>query len=202
MPLNLNSAKQLNKVFNKEQYHYAALFCEENIWHLLKKLTTEGLSYEKIRVLFLTNPLRKVPLLNQQAAPPHKIAVWDYHVVLLADINHQLLIFDFDTRLPFVTPVQNYIQYTFISPDDLPKELMVYIRKIPAQSYLEKFYSDRSHMFRHIEACQYPPWPIINADQHQSIKLDRYLDIEQQLNDGSQLFKLSSVKKLEQWLSA
>ena len=188
------------KVFNKAHYHYAALFCEENIWQLLKKLTIQGLSSEKLWVLFITNPLRKVPLLNQQAAPFNKVIIWDYHVILLADINHQPLIFDFDTCLPFVTPLQNYIQHTFINPDDLPKELMVYVRKIPAKSYLEKFYSDRSHMFNQIEASDFPPWPIINAGQYQTIKLDSYLDIKQELNDGSQIFRLSALEKLEPWL--
>lgn len=185
--------------FNKAHYPYTPLFCEENIWQLLNSLTNEKQSLSEMWVLFITNAKRKVPLFNQQAAPVNRAVIWDYHVILLRAINQQPLIFDYDTRLPFATPLKQYLQNSFINPAELPEELTPYIRKIPARTYLQKFHSDRSHMQNIITPSQFPGWPIINAELKNPIKLLNCLDPEQAI-EGSQVLKLSSLTELEQWL--
>ena len=187
--------------FKKEHYPYTALFCEENIWQLLNSFVDQKQSISHMWVLFITNPERKIPLLNQQAAALNQAIIWDYHVILLSQNRQQHLIFDFDTRLPFVIPLKQYLQNSFINPDELPEVLTPYIRKIPAQSYLQRFHSDRTHMLNKIAAAQFPDWPIINAGLKNPINLDSYLDVEQ-LIDGSQVLKLTSLTALEQWLMA
>ncbi|MCW8933075.1 MAG: protein N-terminal glutamine amidohydrolase [Gammaproteobacteria bacterium] len=197
--------------YNKTHYLYTPLFCEENIWQLILSLSTTSnvnqmanhlkIERDKMWVLIITNKKQKIALLNQQAASAEQPVIWDYHVILLAEINHQFFIFDFDTRLSFVTPLQDYLQKTLISLDKLPQEFIPSIRKIPAQSYLERFHSDRTHMLIQIEKSQFPAWPIINSGKEHCISLEDYLNIEQPLNDQSLLTQISSIVTLEQWLT-
>ncbi len=193
----------LQEEYNKKHYLYTPLFCEENIWHLIHSLSiaNQNINTNKLWALIITNPDKKIALLNQQAAAINQPIVWDYHVILLAEIHYQFFIFDFDTRLHFITPVHQYLQNTFISSEQLPLEWLPYIRKIPADSYLECFYSDRQHMKGQIEKSAFPSWPLINSDKPHRIRLVDYLDLEQAFDDNSQVFKITSLTTLEQWLS-
>ncbi|MCU7940418.1 MAG: hypothetical protein KZQ64_16010 [gamma proteobacterium symbiont of Bathyaustriella thionipta] len=190
--------------FQKADYLYTPLFCEENIWQLIHSLASGNIAINKMWCLFITNPCHQVPLLNQQAAPLNQPIIWDYHVVLLAEINHPPVIFDFDSRLGFVTPLDKYLTNTFIFSDktsvELPEEFIPYIRKIPAQSYLNNFYSDRSHMLKQISRSEYPPWRIINADKTHCTPLADYLNIKQPLSDNSSVIKVDLYNTLKQGL--
>lgn len=194
----------LNKEFHKTDYLYTALFCEENIWQLIRSLSSASIAMNKMWCLLITNPAQKFPLLNQMAAPLNQPVIWDYHVILLADINHQSVIFDFDTRLGFVTPLDEYLRHTFILSEkesvSLTEELIPYIRKTPAKSYLNNFYSDRSHMLNYISDNEYPPWPIINESKTDCIPLADYLDIKSNLRDHSSLIKVDSLTAVKQKL--
>lgn len=192
----------LHEEYNKKHYLYTPLFCEENIWQLLLSFSqsSKKVDSSKMWALIITNPDQKIVLLNQCAAEINQPIIWDYHVVLLAEIHQQPFIFDFDTRLPFITPLHQYLQHTFIFSDNLPQELTPYIRKIPAHSYLERFYSDRLHMENQIEKSEFPSWPIINANKKLRIKLADYLATDRELDDNSQVFKVPSLTALEQWL--
>ncbi len=155
--------------------------------------------------LIITNPNRKVALFNQKLSPisteiNHPV-IWDYHVIMLAEICQKYYIFDFDTRLTFITPVQEYLQKTFVSPGKLPQEFIPYIHKIPAENYLKQFYSDRTHMKDQIDSSEFPAWPIINADKKNCIPLADYLSVDKVFNDKSQVLKVSSLVELEAWLS-
>lgn len=196
----------LQKEWSKTQFLYTSLFCEENIWQLLQSISTANtisgvkIASNQMWALIITNPAQKIALFNQQAVPTGQPIIWDYHVVMLAKIKQQFFIFDFDTRLPFVTPLHEYLQNTFIFPDRLPEKFIPYIRKIPAQSYLDRFYSDRTHMQNQIKQSEFPPWPIINAGKKHCLTLTNYLNIEQPLNDNSQVLKISSITTLNQCL--
>jgi len=191
----------IDKKFHKTDYLYTPLFCEENIWQLIHSVSSGDIAISKLWFLFITNPSHKVLLLNQQAAALNQPIIWDYHVILLADINHQSVIFDFDTRLGFVTSLDEYLKNTFIFfSKELHEELIPYIRKIPAQSYLKYFYSDRSHMINRIAASEYPPWPVINEDKKNCIPLADYLNIQKFLSHDSLLIKVDSLEAVKQRL--
>ncbi|MCU7799742.1 MAG: hypothetical protein KZQ70_06265 [gamma proteobacterium symbiont of Lucinoma myriamae] len=194
----------LNKEFHRSDYLYTALFCEENIWQLIHSLSSDSIAMNKMWCLIITNPAQKIPLLNQQAASQKQAVIWDYHVILLASINHQPVIFDFDTSLGFVTPLDEYLRHTFIfsdkEPVKLPEELIPYIRKIPAESYLNNFYSDRSHMLNQITASEYPPWPVINETKTHCTPLADYLNINQSLSANSSAIKVNSFAAVKQRL--
>ena len=191
-----------DKKIHKTDYLYTPLFCEENIWQLIHSLSSSDIAISKLWCLFITNPSQKVALLNQQTAPLNQLVIWDYHVILLADINHQSVIFDFDTRLDFVTSLDEYLKNTFIFfSKEIHEELIPYIRKIPAQSYLKHFYSDRSHMKNQITAAEYPPWPIINDGKKNCIPLADYLNIQKFLSHDGLLIKVDSLEAVKQGLT-
>lgn len=203
--------KNLLKEYNKSDYLYTALFCEENIWQLLRTLsdncnnelsTSKCITTNNLWVLFLSNSEQKIALLNQQAAEPGQPVIWDYHVILLAEIAQDFYIFDFDTRLDFVMPLHDYLQLTLITPEKLPADFVPSVRKIPAQSYLDYFYSDRGHMLGQIDVSDFPPWGLINADCEQRIALAEYLDFESKVHDAGSVFKVHSLSELQGWLES
>ncbi|EPQ58414.1 hypothetical protein GLOTRDRAFT_114844 [Gloeophyllum trabeum ATCC 11539] len=140
---------------------YTRCYCEENIYLLAANF--EGRNDVKDRwetfVIFISNPRKTVALWNQTAR--EGIVVWDYHVILVLrprpakidrmDRSHDeedaaSWVYDFDTQLPRPCTAKDYIAGTFPSGDELPTEYQSLFRVIPAQTYLDNFASDRSHM--------------------------------------------------------
>lgn len=121
---------------------YTPFFCEENIWHLLPD--TEEPVRHSCYVLFLTNRNSSIALLNQKAAPQDEYIIWDYHVILYNDLEK--CIYDFDTHLGFKNELTFYFRGTFGHQSFIRPDFRTTILKIPAQAYLDGFYSDRSHM--------------------------------------------------------
>ena len=192
----------LKPPLDKNDFLYTALFCEENIWQLTNALTSQSLlNSNQMWVLIITSTTRKLPLRNQQAVETNQIVIWDYHVVLQAEYAQQHYICDFDTRLPFVSPLDDYIQGTFIEPELLPEPYQPVIRKVPASAYLQQFFSDRSHMLGQISRSEFPDWPLINQNKPSLITLMQYLDLQHTLNDGSQVCTPASLQQLCRFLS-
>ena len=178
----------------REHYPYTPLFCEENIWWLARSLLEEGLDATQMQVLFFSNADMQVVLMNQRAAGEGQLIIWDYHVVLRVNLDDSDWIMDFDTRLPFMTPLETYLQGTFPDQDELPEQYRAWVRSIPAKSYLEYFYSDRSHMKGRIPESAFPDWAIIQPDGKQErIALSDYWNMETSLDDGSYTYPLTSV---------
>jgi hypothetical protein len=186
--------------FHRDQFPYTALFCEENIWQLANSLKKHT-SLSDMWVLFFSNPAFKVPLLNQQVAYEGEVIIWDYHTVLLANVDGQYNILDFDTCLPFATVLRDYIEQTVHDPKQLPRDLIPYVRKVPASNYLKNFFSDRSHMTEQIALSEFPPWPVINLGKANTIKLSEYINVLQFIDDGSSIIKVCSREQLITWLT-
>ena len=133
--------------FNKQDYIYTPLFCEENIWQLCKSLTSAGIPADQLRVLFLSNASKDVVVMNQQFTDLHGAVAYDYHVILkYYPDDNEALVFDFDSRLPFPVDWKTYQLQSIPDHASLPHEQHMMIREIPADEYLECFTSDRSHM--------------------------------------------------------
>jgi protein N-terminal glutamine amidohydrolase len=174
------------KIFDPEAYPYTAHFCEENIWKLVEALVGQGFDPRTLQVLFLSNRERQVALAWQKMAPPGRLLVWDYHVILLAAMNDELYVFDFETRLGFPCQAEWYFRKTLPEVLVLLRDLRPAIRIIPASAYLERFCSDRSHMLGEVEADEFPDWPLIcPAGEASRIVLADYQDMGRELNDGS-----------------
>lgn len=180
--------------FRRDQFRYTAYFCEENVWWAAKELIDRGFDVTHMQVLLFTNPSQSVLLFNQLAAEDGHPVAWDYHMVLRAQIDASVLIFDLDSRLDFPTPLHDYLQNTFPDQAELPEQLRAWARVIPAQSYLAHFYSDRSHMLGRLPISEFPDYPIIRPAQGvDAISLDTYRDLHVTLSDGSTVMTLAAL---------
>jgi len=177
------------QTFQKQNYLYTSLFCEENIWQLCKSLVTEGISLNQLDVLFLSSPKKHIVLFNQQFVDPEKPLTYDYHVILkYRSQNNGIQIFDFDTRLPFPVSWETYQQASFPDPASLPPAYQIIIREIPAIEYLEYFTSDRKHM-AHLPESEHPDYACIRArDPNRSIDLKDYWDMNKTIKGTSRIY--------------
>ncbi len=182
------------KRFQPSQYRYTEFFCEENIWWLARSLIDEGFDEQHIKVLFFSNSDRSILLLNQRAAAPGQLIMWDYHVVLELS-TEQPWIFDFDSRLAFPEQREVYLNKTFPPQNKIPRQFCSQVRIIPARDYLQYFSSDRSHMQGKIAATSFPDYPVIQPGQGQ-----RHIDIAEYW-DMSQVLEGCQVKPVESLLS-
>ena len=172
---------------------YTPLFCEENIWFLANRLLDEGMQIERMYVLLFSNPAQSIILLQQKAARQMPFIVWDYHVVLQAHHEQTDWIYDFDSRLAFPSPLARYFALTFPEQQCLPGRYHTQIRQIPAMEYLERFYSDRSHMLGKIPQDQFPAYPSITPDPTcRPLTLDDYRDVQRPLDGNSRIFDLEA----------
>jgi hypothetical protein len=181
------------QAFRREAFRYTAYFCEENIWWAARDLVDAGCDPARMQVLLFTNPAQSVMLLNQRAAPPGAPIAWDYHVVLQAEIEGVVQIVDLDSRLDVPVPLADYMHNTFPRQSTLPQRYRTWVRVIPALSYLQHLYSDRSHMRGLLPASEFPDYPIIRPPEGvQAIGLDAYRDLRRCLQDGSEVLPLSA----------
>jgi hypothetical protein len=174
------------QTFDPAGYPYTPRFCEENIWHLARLLIEQGQDPRGLQVLFLSNEAMQIVMAEQKEAEPGRLILWDYHVVLLADIDDDTFVFDFDTRLDFPCQAESYFEKSIPVADHIPNRYLPSIRVIPAHSYLDRFYSDRSHMIGHLPEALFPEWsPIHPKKKDRAIAIDQYWDVRQELMDGS-----------------
>ena len=178
--------------FDRNQFRYTAFFCEENIWWLAHDLVENYPQITNMQVLFLTNPDESIVLLNQKNTAPGQVTVWDYHVILYATIDHDSLIFDFDSKLEFPTPARTYTAYTFPQQASLPKRYQTWVRSVEAKAFLDQFHSDRSHMIDKIGSVSFPSEPPITPKSgNVAIDLSEYRNLAQAIS-GSQIYPLEN----------
>jgi len=175
-----------------DEHLYTPLFCEENIWQLARRLLDEGAAPDTLWVLFISNPERRVVMLRQRRAGAQGYVVWDYHVVLQVGER----IYDFDTTLPFPVNVRDYFLNSFPEQSSLSEPFRAWVRCIPAQTFLERFYSDRSHMQGVVGEAELPAWPAITPTDDDTIPLSNYWDVLKPLDDGSEVMSVSAYLRL------
>ncbi|MCK5737405.1 MAG: hypothetical protein KAH21_13055 [Spirochaetaceae bacterium] len=175
--------------FKKTSYLYTPLFCEENIWHLCHTLHTQELSGKDYRIILLTNTNKSIALFSQQRSEKNKPAIWDYHVVLEAEIQGETVIFDFDSHLDFPIDSANYWNNTLPGKTEIHPNYLPDFRVIPSADYLQYFHSDRSHMKGLINQNQYPSQSCITERfPGKGISLAEYRNFQLPLKDNSRLF--------------
>ncbi len=168
--------------FCRSSYTYTRLFCEENIWKLIRSLYTNQLA-KPIDVLFILNQKQSIALFEQHLSTYNNPVIWDYHVVLTAQINNTIVVFDFDSQCDFPQNIKNYFALTFPQKIELHADFIPYIKSINAAYYLECFYSDRKHMQGLIEQHQYPNYKTITPENNDlRLTLKQCRDTKQALN--------------------
>ena len=173
---------------SKSDYHYTPLFCEENIWHLAKSLIANGTNEDNISIIFLSNFNKQIAVFNQLSVEPGQVAFWDYHVILLLKKSAAHYIFDFDSRLGFVSSYDDYIKNSL--PNTIHPQYRSQFRIIQASFYLKCFYSDRSHMQDIIAESQFPNYPAILPNVVNKLKLKDLFDLTQNIDNTSIIYKL------------
>ncbi len=118
--------------------------------------------------------------------------MWDYHVVLQAGDR----IYDLDTVLPFPVDAVRYFSESFPVQSSLAENYRGWVRRIPAHSFVERFYSDRNHMQGVVAASEYPAWPAITPLHPHAIPLSSYLDMSRTLDDGSRVMPVEEYGRL------
>jgi glutamine amidase-like protein len=149
--------------FDRTAYLYTPLFCEENIWKLVSALYTNQLA-KPIDVLFLLNKTNSIALFAQNSSNINKAVIWDYHVILTAQLNSEIVVFDFDSTCNFPVPVGKYFEQTFSSNQPLTDIYQAFIKPVSAAYFIKHFYSDRAHMRGIIDDEKFPPYEIIMPD--------------------------------------
>lgn len=144
---------------SRRDYDYHPYYCEENIYRLAAALREN--SRGALHAVFITNARRQVALGAQRLAPPGDVVLWDYHVVLLIDSVEPAgrWVADFDTRLPFVTPLDDYVGAAI--PPEIPTAYRPRFRVVPGETFLDRFSTDRRHMRNGAGGYIHPPppWP-------------------------------------------
>lgn len=158
--------------FDKSTLTYTPLFCEENIWKLVESLIAHKQA-NPIDVLFIINKNKSVAIFEQKKSIANQPVIWDYHVILSAQINTKIVIFDFDSRNNFPTEIKEYFNNTFPTSINLETTIRPNIRYISAVYFLKHFYSDRSHMLNLIPQDEFPEYSIIQPENDiQHLTLD------------------------------
>lgn len=185
-----------SRTFNKRDYTYTPLFCEENIWLLCQSLISMDISADEISVLFLSNINKEIIILNQRFTSSQEAIAYDYHVILkYQPHDDETLVFDFDTRLPFPVEWKTYQLQSFPDQVSLPASQRMMIREIPSDEYLRCFSSDRSHM-THLPLSEHPSYECIRAKDP-----DCNIDINDYWNMGKQIKGTSRVYAFEHLLA-
>lgn len=140
----------------REDYAYHSRYCEENIWLLCQRA-----KFTDSQVMVIASQADCFPMLNQRAAnSAQEPLLWDYHVVLLWQNTNLNYLVDFDTRLEFCTPLEAYMQQSFLAEELINPEYVPLFRVIKAQDYASYFKSDRRHMkTKKGWLAPPPPWP-------------------------------------------
>jgi hypothetical protein len=150
-------------------------YCEENVWRLVRRKLRHRVQggSSSCWVVFVSNPVKNVPMFHQRAASsPHDPCCWDYHVILLTDtdqrcgqasVQESRWVWDVDSTLQYPCPLNEYLAQTF--PYDWPHPHGPLFRLIEAFVYLNTFASDRSHMYDgRVWSSPPPPYDIIQTE--------------------------------------
>ncbi|MDH5484213.1 MAG: protein N-terminal glutamine amidohydrolase [Gammaproteobacteria bacterium] len=177
--------------YEKSHYRYTQYFCEENIWHLARSLLEHNRGESNIQVMLITNKDKHFIIFNQLNHSNLEYTIWDYHVILKAQINNKDYIFDFDSTLDFPSPLGEYMQKSFPGDAPVSDEFRAVVRVIPAADYVRCFYSDREHMRGVLDDELFPDTPIIKPDDEKlRIPLSDYWDIVKPLHDSSRVYPI------------
>uniref|UniRef100_A0A6N2K961 Protein N-terminal glutamine amidohydrolase n=1 Tax=Salix viminalis TaxID=40686 RepID=A0A6N2K961_SALVM len=120
------------------QFTHTPLYCEENVYFLLKKLCKDGVadadgSHCGIKRLVQTRD---------------GIILWDYHAICIQRKREggSHLVWDLDSSLPFPSPLASYVSETIRPSFQLFSEYRRSFRIVHAPIFLRFFASDRRHM--------------------------------------------------------
>ncbi|CAM6126930.1 unnamed protein product [Calypogeia fissa] len=163
-------------------FQYTSCYCEENIYHLCKTLSEQGLAAKDasdLFVVFISNPTQRVPFWRQRnSSREGGLCVWDYHVIciqkdLQSDISR---VWDLDTTLSLPVALSKYAKGALRPEVSLEPNFRRLFRVIRAPLFLRFFASDRRHMKNRegIWLASPPPYDCIVAEDGEVHNLPEY----------------------------
>jgi hypothetical protein len=144
---------------------YQAFYCEENIWHLGRRLSpTVGYA----GVLVISGVGQRVAMWAQRAGRAEDgLLVWDYHVVLLTGssrLSADTQVWDLDHSAGYPATLSDWKHASFPPWFDVPEPFRPGFRLLDYDEYAATLSSDRSHMLDGAQWRQPPPtWPEIRS---------------------------------------
>ncbi|CAG8630576.1 5104_t:CDS:2 [Ambispora leptoticha] len=156
---------------------YTACYCEENVYLLCRKLVCDkhpendkdslASSDFKIYAVFISNKNETIPLFRQRASlQDNGFIIWDYHVILVYTQpmydkeKKKSWVYDLDTTLDFPCDFETYAREALIDVNNDDESFERLYRVIPAETFLEVFASDRSHMINSDDGTWMSPPPL------------------------------------------
>eukprot|EP01083_Nonionella_stella_P227263 806486_1 len=203
-------------------------YCEENVWRLAFRRicglhdsvkNSGGKENVTHHVVFISNTERCCPMLYQKASEyPLQPCYWDYHVILIESTNivvkgkshRNICVLDMDSCLEYPTSLQVYLNRSFgelaLCDGEKQQKLKPLFRVIPANSYLQHFSSDRTHMKKRDGTWLAPPptYECITSSSSQInsrislSNLDEFIDMtENKSNERPYLGEVVNMEQLQ-----
>ncbi|XP_062870296.1 protein N-terminal glutamine amidohydrolase [Trichomycterus rosablanca] len=171
----------------REECIYTSCYCEENVWKLCEHVKIKNpCPIDEIYAVFISNKNKTIPIWKQKSSRGSQPVIWDYHVVLLhVNALGQSFIYDPDTTLPFPCPFDVYSSEAFQSDEFIKPAFRRQMRVIPADTYLKKFASDRSHMKNPNGTWRMPPpsYPCIKTTESK-MNIDDFISMDSNVGCG------------------
>lgn len=142
-------------------------------------------------VIFISNLVQKTPIwMQKMSTNVLRPVFWDYHVIFCLkesstesaeslegnNTSSNLVIFDFDTTLPFPISLHTYIRNSIKPHLVLSQDIEQRFHVITEADFIAYFSSDRSHMIN--SKVEFPFWPVIKGTKSGlDMNLSSYTDM-------------------------
>ena len=179
---------------------YASCYCEENVYQLLVSLRRVP-DFRRCFAVFIGSQSPFCPVWCQRSARrAEEPVMWDYHVVCVVLARGRAYACDLDTRLDVASDARRYVDAALGPADGWPAEARPRVRVVAAETFLDHFASDRSHMLRGGTYSAPPPaWPRIRGPRATGDwNLDSFVDTTTPLRHRGTAMDLASFRS---WLS-
>ena len=155
---------------------YVPYWCEENVLRFLAGgVADSGAGVLDTRALFILPKNRSVAVFSQRAGRAGDgLVIWDYHAVALVGApavgchGASWLVFDYDSNLDFGIGAERWLEASFGPLGSFGSAGAAYaplFRILDGPAYVERSFSDRSHMKATDGSWMEPPppWPASEA---------------------------------------
>ena len=203
----------------QEECVYTSCYCEENVWKLCEQFQKRGGDTKQLCVVFISSHERQTALWNLKCGGTADFQLWDYHVILIKSApsdressqsttdtvrehESESLVYDLDTSLPFPVSFNQYAKEVLrpelilhLRSAGLPERLF---RVISADTFLEEFSSDRSHMRKEDGTWFAPPplYPPIKS-QKNSNNIQEFISMKNSSAPGIVMTELEFLHRFQ-----
>ena len=124
--------------------------------------------------------------------------MWDYHVITChrGGDGGALVVYDFDSTLPFPCAARQYVDATFKPQQRLKSQYQRLFRVVRGKEAADSYSCDRSHMRNADGTWKAPPPPYKCYERDSSNNLSRFID----MSDTGFMGRLMDLEGFVSWL--